>query len=253
MYHQTSPRIRDVQGIRPRTRWPALILLVAVALLSMRPAQAEPTFEVYLGSQLGAPWSEIPVVPLVDLPFKYVVPQRYDTSCGAAALATLLTEHYGIPIREEQIFAEMWDSGDKQRIIDVGFSLLDLKKYLKESKNLASNGFRVDLERLERLGVAGVVLIDEEDLTHFVVLSGFKGDQVLLADPALGMRVMSRDRFLEVWNGIFFAVTERKRTAQASFGAPRFWSTTRQAPTSDVYFDVLERPDPFFYPHPGEF
>src|SRR5215470_19450925 len=63
--------------------------------------------------------------------FETVVKQRYDFSCGSAALATLLTFHYGRAVSEEQVFDAMWSVGDKANIRAKGFSLLDMKLYLQ--------------------------------------------------------------------------------------------------------------------------
>src|SRR6476620_10850456 len=66
----------------------------------------------------------IPVHSLKELKFISTTRQQYDFSCGSAALATLLTHHYGYPVSEQQAFAEMFLGGDQRRIRQEGFSLL---------------------------------------------------------------------------------------------------------------------------------
>src|SRR5262245_60130380 len=48
-----------------------------------------------------------------DIPFRTTVRQRYDYSCGSAAVATLLRYHYGRDIGEEEIFKSMYLLGDQ--------------------------------------------------------------------------------------------------------------------------------------------
>ena len=47
------------------------------------------------------------VVSYRDIPFRTVVRQRYDFSCGSAALATLLRHHYGRDVTEADVFNQI--------------------------------------------------------------------------------------------------------------------------------------------------
>src|SRR5690606_41088938 len=47
--------------------------------------------------------------------------QRYDFSCGAAAVATLLTYHYRDPVTEPEVFNGMFERGDQALIRREGF------------------------------------------------------------------------------------------------------------------------------------
>ena len=42
--------------------------------------------------------------------------QQYDYSCGSAAIATLLTHHYGLPTTESRVFESMYRQGDHKKI-----------------------------------------------------------------------------------------------------------------------------------------
>ena len=57
--------------------------------------------------------ARVSVVSYRDIPFRTVVRQRYDFSCGSAALATLLRYHYDREVGEEQIFRAMYAAGDQ--------------------------------------------------------------------------------------------------------------------------------------------
>ena len=59
----------------------------------------------------------LPITSLQEARFQTVVRQKYDFSCGSAALATLLTYHYGLETPEQTAFDAMWKVGD-QKIID---------------------------------------------------------------------------------------------------------------------------------------
>ena len=71
----------------------------------------------------------MPVRSFEEERFATVIRQKYDFSCGSAALATLLRYHYGLSQDEEATFRGMWATGDQPQIRRVGFSLLDMKRY----------------------------------------------------------------------------------------------------------------------------
>jgi predicted double-glycine peptidase len=71
-----------------------------------------------------------------DIPFRTIVRQRYDFSCGSAAVATMLTYSYGLPTTENDAFSAMWSVGDQKKIIQSGFSLLDMKHYLNRAASM---------------------------------------------------------------------------------------------------------------------
>ena len=93
-----------------------------------------------------------------DIPFRTVVRQQYDYSCGSAAVATLLLHHYGLDVREAQVFQSMYARGDQERIQRVGFSMLDMRAYL-ERIGFQADGLRLSLDRLATLGVPAIALI----------------------------------------------------------------------------------------------
>lgn len=140
-----------------------------------------------------------------EIPFHTVIRQQFDYSCGSAALATLLKFHYSVNSDEAEVFKAMYAVGDQARIQKLGFSLLDMKKYLA-SIGYQADGYRINLEELERLKVPAIVLIQIGSYKHFVVVKGAVGDHVLIGDPALGMREFAADDFQKSWNGIAFVV-----------------------------------------------
>jgi predicted double-glycine peptidase len=131
--------------------------------------------------------------------FSSTIHQQYDFSCGSAALATLLTHHYNRPVTEAQVFEAMFQQGDQQKIKRAGFSLLDMKRYL-EARGYQADGFEVSLDRLGEARVPAIALIRENGYNHFVVIKGLREDRVLVGDPSVGARVMTRDEFERVWH-----------------------------------------------------
>jgi hypothetical protein len=170
----------------------------------------------------------LPVTGMEARRFETVVRQRYDFSCGSAALATLLSHHYGIPRDEEQVFLGMWRDGDRAQIRRVGFSLLDMKRYL-EAEGLKSEGFRVPLDAVARTAIPGIALVTLAGYRHFVVVRAVSRDRVLVADPSLGLRTLSRREFETAWNGIYFVINERAETGRSAFGATQWADYPRVA------------------------
>jgi predicted double-glycine peptidase len=98
-----------------------------------------------------------------ELRFRSTTHQQYDFSCGSAALATLLTYHYGYPVSETTAFQAMWEHGDQAKIRREGFSLLDMQRYLAEI-GFKADGFTVPLQKLVDSKLPAIVLITRE---HF--------------------------------------------------------------------------------------
>lgn len=167
-----------------------------------------------------------PVRTLLDVRFTDVIRQRYDFSCGSAALATLLTYHYDMPVSEMGILGAMYQQGDKEKIHKEGFSLLDMKAYLT-SLGLRAEGYRASLDKLAAVGVPAIVLINRNGYMHFVVVKGFKEDRVLVGDPAKGLIAYSRAEFESMWNGILFVVVDMKDVARPYFNSRDLWAKRR--------------------------
>lgn len=161
-----------------------------------------------------------PVTSMIGRKFDTVVRQQYDFSCGSAALATLLRYHYDDPQNEQSVFLGMWRDGDRPQIQRLGFSLLDMKRYLA-ARGIAADGYKVTLAQITQAKVPGIALINYNGYRHFVVVKGVDRDTLLLGDPSLGLRRESISRFLRQWNGVFFIVSSRQQVAQAHFNMAR--------------------------------
>lgn len=156
---------------------------------------------------------ERPLRSMRDLRDTNVIKQRFDYSCGAAALATLLRYGLSDGVTEQQVLNQLFSLlSDEERpgVLRQGFSLLHLQR-VAQTRGYQSEGFRLQPQDLARLGAPVIVFIQPRGYKHFAVLRGIKDDRVYLADPSLGNIRVPLYRFLESWldesgTGIIFAV-----------------------------------------------
>jgi len=177
----------------------------------------------------GVPAS-VPVVSMQEQRFTATVRQKFDFSCGSAALATLLTYQYGAPVSEDKVLQEMLLHGDEAKIRREGFSLLDMKKYL-DAHGYQADGYQVPLDKLVQAGVPAIVLISENGYKHFVVIKGVAMDRVLIGDPSRGTRAVARGGFEQLWtNRILFVI--HNRSQQARFNTTTDWKSAPLGPVA---------------------
>lgn len=181
------------------------IALIAGALCTQMAPPA--VAEVRLGNNEAGGSYAVQVMTWWDIPFRSVVRQRYDFSCGSAAIATLLTFHYGQPTSETAPFRAMWEVGDREAIRKVGFSMLDMKTYLK-SRGYRAEGFRINIDQLSQVKRPTIALLNLKGFKHFVVIKGVRGDRVLTGDSVLGLNEYSLSDFDKHWNGILLAIVD---------------------------------------------
>jgi len=175
------------------------------------------------------------VTSVKEARFTSTVRQQYDFSCGSAAVATLLTHHYGVAVSEREVFAQMFEHGDQAKIRQHGFSMLDMKKYL-ETRGFQADGFEQPLEKLEQENLPAIVLLSERGYRHFVVVKGIARGRVLVGDPAMGTRSISLDRFSHLWaNHLLFVVHNKREMAR--FNLASDWHVAPAAPL----FQAIDR------------
>jgi len=198
-----------------------LVFSTTILLLTFSGVDAEPTFRV---EQHGRPK---PVRSLLEMRQENVVIQQWDASCGAAALATILTYQHGDPVSERKIAEGMLQRTDPLRVkVRGGFSLLDLKRFV-ESRGYTGDGFsNVSLDDLLKLGPS-IVPVRLSGYSHFVVFRGVIDDNVLLADPGFGNRTVPRGRFEANWvDNVAFVVGRPNGLTAPNRLTPRLYDLT---------------------------
>jgi predicted double-glycine peptidase len=174
----------------------------------------------------------IAVTSLKEVRFKAIMKQQYDFSCGSAALATLLTYHYGYPVNEQAVFEDMYRRGDQRKIRKEGFSLLDMKFFL-QARGFQADGFQLPLEKLEGARLPAIVLLAENGYRHFVVVKGMRDGRVLVGDPSSGTRAMTRAAFEAKWvSKLMFVIHNKQQLAQ--FNQPIDWRAAPRAPIANA-------------------
>ena len=177
----------------------------------------------------GGITAHVDVDSIADRKFATVVRQQYDFSCGSAALATLLTHHYGRDVSETDAFQTMWEVGDQDRIRELGFSLLEMKRYLSDS-GLKADGFRLTLDRIQEIGVPGIALIEVKGYKHFVVIKGITDKTVLIGDSSTGVHSKKRKEFEEQWDGIILFIRSDVARGKANFNKIADWKLVPSSP-----------------------
>lgn len=199
------------------------IVALGVLLLSSTDSRAQ---DFAMNPSIGS--YHVPVKSYKDKHFETVVRQKYDFSCGSAALATLLKYHYNRDVGEEDILKEMYAMGDQEKITREGFSLLDMKLYL-HSIGLKADGYRQPLNMLVKAGIPAIVLINNNGYLHFVVIKGVHNGLLLIGDPALGTKVVAIKEFERMWNGILFVILSEGMLGKQSFNLASEWQPYRRS------------------------
>jgi uncharacterized protein len=214
---------------RARLLWRQCKLPLFVAALACAlPASAQ----VSLTPEAGGGNYLIPVKTWWDIPFRSIVRQRYDFSCGSAAVATLLTHHYRMPTTEAQPFAAMWKIGDRAQITKAGFSMYDMKRYL-QSIGMRAEGYRLPMAALAKGQRPAIVLLDLNGFKHFVVVKGFQRDIVLVGDPIRGIVKYPAADFAKMWNGIALVVRETPDGRRPAYNLAVDWNPWAMAPVAE--------------------
>lgn len=148
---------------------------------------------------------------LKDFRDQDVVKQQLDYSCGAAALATLITGYFGEATSEKELLdllnirLRTMSTEEQSRKKRNGFSLLDLK-HVAQQKGYKAAGFKLTIEQLKQLAAPVIVFVLPMGYHHFAVLRGIVDDHVYLADPGRGNLRMSVARFEDEYGGIIFVL-----------------------------------------------
>jgi uncharacterized protein len=179
--------------------------LIAIAVLGAAPVSADGQT---ISFSSGSARLTSAIRSLAEIQQAGVVRQRWDLSCGSAALSTVLTYQHGDPTPETAIIVAILRRADPIRVkARGGFSLLDLKRFV-ETRGYDGKGYAgLNVAELASLGVPAIIPIRFNGYDHFVVFRDVVGEHVFLADPAYGNVTLPGHRFRALWkNGIAFIV-----------------------------------------------
>lgn len=141
----------------------------------------------------GAP----PAIPLLDVPY---LPQS-EALCGGAAIAMVM-RYWGVTGVYAETFADLVDTAAG------GIRGLELVRAL-EGRGFDAASFEGDAVRIQSALSARrppVALIeDRPGRLHYVVIVGWRGDRVIVHDPARApFRVIPADKFVRAWSASTF-------------------------------------------------
>ena len=170
--------------------------------LSLTPAHTQ-TSAMPVGVQ-----GEKPIRTLKDIRNDGVTRQRWDMSCGAAALSTLLTYDFKDNTPESAIVIWILHRTNPAVVrARGGFSLLELKHFAQARGYQAEAFSDMSMEELAAEKSSVIAPIRLKGFDHFVVVKSISGDRVFIADPGFGNVTMKTNRFKQLWkNGIVFIV-----------------------------------------------
>jgi len=161
-------------------------------------------------------------VSFKELRDKEIIKQNQDYSCGAAAVATLLTYSFQDPTTEEEVLRGMNKTATA--------SFADLKQYI-EKKGYQVRGLASSLFYLEKLEfpVIGYLVIHGKE--HFTVIKRVERGKVWLADPSFGNQMISEYRFLDFFKtrsdplycGKILEIAPKKPYIAPSFPSQNAW------------------------------
>lgn len=162
-----------------------------------------------------------------------IVKQELDYSCGAASLATILNEFYGMSVTEEDVLIRMGatDRSSFQQLAEVA-----------PSYGVRAGGIMLSFDDLKQLQVPAIAYVQYRGDDHFTVIRGIRRDGVVhVADPSWGNRQLTAHQFRRMWEAPDTDGTMRGRILlilpdnvnmaeidQTFFAEPEGWSLTLQ-------------------------
>jgi len=168
--------------------------LISLALLGLAGCLSEPP--------VGA------VMSFREQSYVNVVPQRYDFSCGASAMATMLNSYFGESFSELELLIlirSRYDLVSWTERRNEGLTFDDLR-YMANEVGYSAEGAKIGLKGLTEVNGPVIVHLLGKEFDHFVVLRGFADNAVLVADPTFGQLRMTPREFARQYSGFALAV-----------------------------------------------
>lgn len=146
-----------------------------------------------------------------NLKLRNITKQKYDYSCGSAALTTILNLLFDLSLNEAEVIDGLIIHGETEKIKHGRrFSLLDMKRYLA-TLDIEGAGYKATINDMAEIPYPAVISINIEKFKHFVVLMGYTDGHVIIADPAFGHMTKTISEFDKIWaNKVFFSIHDKK-------------------------------------------
>lgn len=180
-------------------------MMIVLAYSRISPASQDMSIPLRMGTTL----INQQTTSLLTLRTQGVVIQKYDYSCGAAALATLMTYHFNDPVNEESLLnliSQIRGGDDSYK--SEGVSLLDLKS-LAQQRGYQADGYRLTIEQLSHLKSPVLIYYKPKGYDHFSILKYVKNSRAYLSDPVKGNVAIPVWQFKEEWDGAVLALQKK--------------------------------------------
>jgi predicted double-glycine peptidase len=138
-----------------------------------------------------------------DIKWTNITRQKFDYSCGASALSTLINSYFDGQVSEEIVLLLLLDGMTKEEMADRelnGFSLTDLKR-AAHLLGYEAIGVKLKLQDVPKLKGPIIVLLKDAEVAHFAILKGAFKDRIYLADSARGNIRIPLYAFAKQWDG----------------------------------------------------
>ena len=233
----------------------ASFLIVIAFVTTLYPLRDVPDGEMIWYQEIPGTETEVAfkynVKPLSVFSDENIVKQKFDYSCGSAALATVLNYHLGEDLSEQQVIQGLMEYGDTKLIEQRrAFSLLDMKRFVS-ILGYEGAGYTAEMNDLTGLDTPCIVPIEFYGYKHFVVYRGAYKGHIFVADPYMGNMSYTIQEFEQMWyRNIIFLVTDGGATTDAlllkedDLRIVDFDSTTDAFP-SDIPLYIIENEERF--------
>jgi len=190
-----------------------IIVLVVLLLFSNPIYAANVSFRIFSsGIRI-----EREIKSKTEIKFHNIVKQKYDVSCGSAALATIFQYYYDEKITEQKIIDVIKNIKNISTLENSnGFTLLDLKM-AAEFLGYKAYGYKGSISAMKKLDLPKIVLLNSPKGDHFVVIKNIGSKYVEIADPALGNIRLTIETFKSQWNNTLLAVESENKVGSNNF------------------------------------
>jgi predicted double-glycine peptidase len=160
-----------------------------------------------------------PVTSVAEMRDAGVVKQKYDFSCGAASVATLVNGFFGEHRTELELLRiarARYGPAEWQVKRREGLSLDDLAA-MANKIGYEAEGAEIGLAALLKINGPVIVHLKKPRTEHFTVFRGVKNGAILLADPIAGNVEYTPGQFVAEYSGVALAIWKKGSPLPTSY------------------------------------